>query len=752
LPRWIRAATGVVGASLLPLLFVFGSVVPRSEAKLGVPSPDAYGYTVPMWLEAQRALANGHGLLWSEYQNAGQRLLELPSSGLLYPPAWLILIWDLPTVFEWWVAFHLALAGGAAWWLARSIGQSRPAACVTAVAVQVASPALFLSLWGIKILATFSLMPLALFACERLLQRPGPRTCFALAGALTLQCLAGFPQVLAFTCELVGLRMLWEVATNPGFRTARSLGWAASAPGLFLLLSAVQIVPALSIFQESVRSIPLSAELIDKGSAEVAFDELRRVIGARGWQGGIFGLVCVLAGMSLAVPAFRRVTAFYALGASLFLLLVADSPVRDLYQALPVVGSLRGSTRFAWVASFCLCVLSGFAADALTGPGSRARLVRVLAGALLGALGFQVIANPGWSWLDGGGVAAVLALGAVAARVSSGSVATAVVLIVGIGLTAEEGVRTAQLRFMPNLEDLYTAREPFEAVQRRQSNQHRIVIFPTRRSIGGDLGVMEKSPSLYEIRSISDYEHLTTLPYATVYSYLTSNAMLEDAGDWIESLGEGPANVPLLNLLAGRFVLTGHGIIDTFKKMTPVGSTRSTYRLFENPNAVPRAHFAPRGEVVEEGAALMARLASPFHDPQQTVLLSAMPADGWLGDGPVNRGRRAYVGIRSSLGERVILSVDTPVPGFVVLTDQFDRGWSVTVDGEPAELLRANYAFRAVRVPAGQSRVAFTYHPRALVLGAVISGGALVACGLWALGARQRRRAINSRRRGSFAP
>jgi len=257
------------------------------------------------------------------------------------------------------------------------------------------------------------------------------------------------------------------------------------------------------------------------------------------------------------------------------------------------------------------------------------------------------------------------------------------------------------------------------------------VIFPTRRSIGGDLGVMEKSPSLYEIRSISDYEHLTTLPYATVYSYLTSNAMLEDAGDWIESLGEGPANVPLLNLLAGRFVLTGHGIIDTFKKMTPVGSTRSTYRLFENPNAVPRAHFAPRGEVVEEGAALMARLASPFHDPQQTVLLSAMPADGWLGDGPVNRGRRAYVGIRSSLGERVILSVDTPVPGFVVLTDQFDRGWSVT---------------------AGQSRVAFTYHPRALVLGAVISGGALVACGLWALGARQRRRAINSRRRGSFAP
>jgi uncharacterized membrane protein YfhO len=51
------------------------------------------------------------------------------------------------------------------------------------------------------------------------------------------------------------------------------------------------------------------------------------------------------------------------------------------------------------------------------------------------------------------------------------------------------------------------------------------------------------------------------------------------------------------------------------------------------------------------------------------------------------------------------------------------------VDGAPARILRANYAFRLVEVPGGTSRVEFRYLSRPLRLGALISASALLAAG-----------------------
>ena len=57
----------------------------------------------------------------------------------------------------------------------------------------------------------------------------------------------------------------------------------------------------------------------------------------------------------------------------------------------------------------------------------------------------------------------------------------------------------------------------------------------------------------------------------------------------------------------------------------------------------------------------------------------------------------------------------------VVLVDSFDPGWRAWVDGEPAPILRANVAFRAVPVPPGEHRVEMLYRPRALSLGIAVS-------------------------------
>ena len=52
------------------------------------------------------------------------------------------------------------------------------------------------------------------------------------------------------------------------------------------------------------------------------------------------------------------------------------------------------------------------------------------------------------------------------------------------------------------------------------------------------------------------------------------------------------------------------------------------------------------------------------------------------------------------------------------------------VDGKAVPLLRANYAFQALEVPAGKSQVQLVYQDNAFRLGAWLSVGGLLVCAL----------------------
>jgi uncharacterized membrane protein YfhO len=70
---------------------------------------------------------------------------------------------------------------------------------------------------------------------------------------------------------------------------------------------------------------------------------------------------------------------------------------------------------------------------------------------------------------------------------------------------------------------------------------------------------------------------------------------------------------------------------------------------------------------------------------------------------------------------QVLLRVEAPTAGFVVLTDTFYPGWQATVDGQPAQIWPANLAFRAVAVEAGAHEIIFSYRPRSFIIGLGVS-------------------------------
>ncbi|HEX5066844.1 MAG TPA: YfhO family protein, partial [Myxococcota bacterium] len=75
-------------------------------------------------------------------------------------------------------------------------------------------------------------------------------------------------------------------------------------------------------------------------------------------------------------------------------------------------------------------------------------------------------------------------------------------------------------------------------------------------------------------------------------------------------------------------------------------------------------------------------------------------------------------------------------PAAIVLADAWFPGWEARVDGVQAPLLRANLAFRAVAVPAGEHEIELRYRPRSLARGTALAALALAALAALAVASR----------------
>ncbi len=157
---------------------------------------------------------------------------------------------------------------------------------------------------------------------------------------------------------------------------------------------------------------------------------------------------------------------------------------------------------------------------------------------------------------------------------------------------------------------------------------------------------------------------------------------------------------------------------------TVPGLFREPIRIFRVPDPRPRTYAVGFARLVADDAEALALLGSADFDfTREAILAHGQPVT----IAPFAGSSR----LASWRADRVRLEADLGSDGYVVLLDAYDPGWRVTVDGRPAELQRANVAFRAVRLPPGRHVVEQLYRPRVLVAGLMASGlAALSGVGL----------------------
>jgi uncharacterized membrane protein YfhO len=79
-------------------------------------------------------------------------------------------------------------------------------------------------------------------------------------------------------------------------------------------------------------------------------------------------------------------------------------------------------------------------------------------------------------------------------------------------------------------------------------------------------------------------------------------------------------------------------------------------------------------------------------------------------------------------------TINAPAAGVAVFSQLWFPHWQVTVDGKPAPLLRADYAFRGVKLEPGTHSVEFSYHSPWIALGLKVAALSVLLLALLAFG------------------
>jgi hypothetical protein len=124
----------------------------------------------------------------------------------------------------------------------------------------------------------------------------------------------------------------------------------------------------------------------------------------------------------------------------------------------------------------------------------------------------------------------------------------------------------------------------------------------------------------------------------------------------------------------------------------------------------------------------LAALSKTNFDFHQSVLLP-LEARGTI-SAARQEGAKAWA--KTFTNEKIEVQAEASATSLVVISQTYYPAWKAYVDGLPAKIWRANYAFQAVEVPRGNHEVTLRYEDKKFRMGLWVSGFGLLACfGLW---------------------
>lgn len=747
---------------LLAPLMLFIPLLVKGEALFwGVPSLQF----VPWWDFAWETILDGHMPFWNPYLGMGAPLIANYQSALFYPPNWLyfllhglggvpLMAWGQALL----VVFHLLWAGLGMIRLANKLSLNPVAQAVSGLAFSL-SGYLVARAGFLSLNAAVAWLPWALlFSLDLASQGKNPRAWLRLGIVFGVQFLAGHAQTAWYTVLLTAIWVTFWACLHtrhqPFWSRLQSIGvsWGRYALSGLMggALAAVQLLPTAEYLLQSQRASAVEYEFALNYSfwpwrflTLLVPDMFGNPAHGDYWGYGNFwedalyiGLLPLFLGL-LAVFLVRKQSAreekgrwsqhhraliWFCLGITLLSFVLAlgkNTPVFPwLYEHIPTFAMFQAPTRFSIWAEICLALLAGIGVHYWRRPQKRALYWTRLATA--GA--FSITLGAGLAWLYVDEIEATfLPATALAGLWALGTG--------GLALTAP----------------------PHQKQRRRILWRWGVAFWVAADLLFAGWGLNPGIPiDFYQPNERNDVPGRVYLPeedeselkYGEFFTFDT----FHQAEDWYRLRR---VQLPNLNMLDDIPMINnfdpfvpGHytewmARLETaepalWSDMLDLMDVRTTERL--SSAGEDGVLFSPRegGKTVrwydcavfaDQPAAALELLTSREIDLKETLVLTGKPVSG---DAPCDPEAGEAVMISRPSPNRIVIHTEADQAGWVFWSEIWYPGWTVRVDGRKAALLRANYAFQGVPVPAGNHEVIFMYRPTAFWIGLGITLGAVL--------------------------
>jgi hypothetical protein len=705
------------------LLFFWRLFTPVAGDQASLAKGDFSGQFVAFGSYQYTRFASGQVPLWDPYNNGGLPFIADTQAAVFYPPRLLTIAlsrlaggWSYHAL-ELEMTAHVLVYTLLMYALIRRMTMSQRGSVLGAFAAAIIAgysgftagyPPLQLAL--LEAAVWLPLGVLGIFEATR--ARPIRWRWLIVAGfALGLSWMAGHPQTSYFLTLLLTIFMVYR---GYGLR----LRWQTVLGGFVLLglvafgMAAVQLLPGFEYLSQTARA---GFEYDAKGNGFPLQDVIQFVVPGvvsvfSPLYVGVVGLVLslVAVGRRLSTSLFWAVVALFALlwsfgaNAALFPL---------LYNALPGLRFFRGQERAAFLVMNSLAILAGLGAaslrdwDIVKQFRATARLqkgLRWLFIALLFFAGLVVVA-----WLgrpeDYGSFVGRFVLSAV---------------VVGILFVAlPYAVTHPENRLLPwalvgllvfelftvsmNADVIYDSVPPGDQLSMTPPDLLAPVVADSAGPfrIDGFRGLGDNYGSLY---GIMDMRGISPLFLSGPFALIEPDKI----------------NPLAWELFAVRYVPTDWEQLPIASEILATGSDRfGAVNLHKLTDPRPFALLTYQTAIADSDEFARALLHDPNFNPRTTVILDRDPGLDLPDRPPTNADAR----VTSFAPEALTIDVNTPDNAILSVAQPQYPGWQATIDGQPADILRAYGALSAVAVPAGQHTVSLIYDPLSYRAGAIIS-------------------------------
>ncbi len=213
---------------------------------------------------------------------------------------------------------------------------------------------------------------------------------------------------------------------------------------------------------------------------------------------------------------------------------------------------------------------------------------------------------------------------------------------------------------------------------------------------------MNEARTSYFHHSLGGYHGAKLKRYQDLYDSCImpeTERLINDA----QTTGLNFTTYPVLNMLNARYFVYG----------AEAGNT------IQNPAALGPAWFVNEIRTVASPAEELAAVKALTPATVAVVDASKFPSvKNWTGTADSS----AFVRVRPEAPSVISYSVQHAKGGWLVFSEiYYPKGWTATLDGKPADFVRANYVLRAMQVPAGRHDIRFTFAPQSYSIGNTIT-------------------------------